>query len=151
MIYLPFENTVTEEDPDLSEKLWNERDGIVTYLLKYALMLEKLDYKFPHIPEDDTKVSVEKRPTDYLPGFINSCCERGADFFCPTSNMRKAYEDYCYDNFIPACSPTAFNTYMESINIKRKQLCYPRPSDKQVRGFKGIRLRQSDDSFDDLV
>lgn len=151
LIYLPFENTVTEEDPDLSEKLWNERDGIVTYLLKYALMLEKLDYKFPHIPEDDTKVSVEKRPTDYLPGFINSCCERGADFFCPTSNMRKAYEDYCYDNFIPACSPTAFNTYMESINIKRKQLCYPRPSDKQVRGFKGIRLRQSDDSFDDLV
>ena len=151
LIYLPFENTVTEEDPDLSEKLWNERDGIVTYLLKYALMLEKLDYKFPHIPEDDTKVSVEKRPTDYLPGFINSCCERGADFFCPTSNMRKAYEDYCYDNFIPACSPTAFNTYMESINIERKKLCYPRPSDKQVRGFKGIRLRQSDDSFDDLV
>lgn len=91
MIYLPFENTVTEEDPDLSEKLWNERDGIVTYLLKYALKLEELDYKFPHIPEDDTKVSVEKRPTDYLPGFINSCCERGADFFCPTSNMRKAY------------------------------------------------------------
>lgn len=151
LIYLPFENTVTEEDPDLSEKLWNERNGIVTYLLKYALKLENLDYKFPHIPEDDTKVSVEKRPTDYLPGFINSCCERGADFFCPTSNMRKAYEDYCYDNFIPACSPTAFNTYMESINIERKKLCYPRPSDKQVRGFKGIRLRQCDDSFDDLV
>lgn len=151
LIYLPFENTVTEEDPDLSEKLWNERDGIVTYLLKYALKLEELDYKFPHIPEDDTKVSVEKRPTDYLPGFINSCCERGADFFCPTSNMRKAYEDYCYDNFIPACSPTAFNTFMESINIERKKLCYPRPSDKQVRGFQGIRLRQSDDSLDDLV
>ena len=151
LIYLPFENTVTEEDPDLSEKLWNERDGIVTYLLKYALKLEELDYKFPHIPEDDTKVSVERCAIDYLPGFINACCELGKKFFCPTSAMRKAYEDYCYDNFIPVCSSTEFNTFMKSINIPPKQQCYPRSSDKQVRGFKGIRLRQSGFSLDNLI
>lgn len=145
LIYLPFENTVTKEDPDLSEKLWDERDGIVTYLLKYALKLEKLDYKFPHIPEDDTKVSLEKRPSDYLQGFINDCCERGKGFLCPIADMREVYENYCYDNSIPPCSSTVFNSFMRSIGIKSKQKNYPRPCDKQVRLFQGIRLRQIDD------
>ena len=43
------------------------------------------------------------------------------------------------------------NSFMRSIGIKSKQKNYPRPCDKQVRLFQGIRLRQIDDFFDDLV
>ena len=142
LIYLPFENTVTNEDPELSEKFWNERDGIVSLLLLYAKKLEDLDYKFPEILEDSTKFPISKNPVDFVQNFIDDCCETGnSDFYCLISKLKHVYKQYCFMNCFPTCSRTEFNDYLESIGIYQLRLHYPTPMDETQRLFHGIKLK----------
>lgn len=142
LIYLPFENTVANEDPDLSEKFWNERDGIVSLLLLYAKKLEGLDYKFPEILEDSAKFPISKNPVDFVQNFIDDCCETGnSDFYCPISKLKHVYKQYCFMNCFPTCSRTEFNDYLESLGIYQLRLRYPTPMDEPQRLFHGIKLK----------
>lgn len=145
LIYLPFENTVTNEDPDLSEKFWKERDGIVSLLLFYANHLEELDYKFLPIPEDATKLPMSKHPVDFVQNFIDDCCETGnPDFYCPISLLKKVYKNYCNMNNLPTCSASIFNQYLEdNLGVYQKPKHYPNPSDPAKRAFIGIQLKNT--------
>mgnify|MGYP002518019044 CR=1 FL=1 len=152
LIYLPFENTVKNEDPDLGEKLWNERDGIVSILLRYAKTLEDSDYKFPKILEDSTKFPISKNPVDFVQNFIDECCETGnIDFYCPISRLKHVYKQYCFMNSFPTCSPADFNDYLESLGIYRCKKHYPDPRDSPKWAFVGIGLKATIYNFLDEV
>lgn len=143
LIYLPFNNRVKKEDPDLGNKFWEERDGIVTLLLEYAKKLEDLDYKFPPIKDDIRKGMVQKRPVDYLQDFIEDCCDiDDGHAFCPTRELRDRYMKYCDENILPLCSKTQFNKYMENHGIFRDRKYVNRVL---TRGFMGISLLPEDD------
>lgn len=140
LVYLPFNNRVLEEDPNLGKKLWRERNGIVTKLLKAAKELEDLDYKFPPIEDDVRRGTVQKRDVDYIRDFIEDCCDiEDHDAKCPVDEMKKRYEDYCERNMLPKCSSQKFNRFMESKGIFQDR---PKINGKQVRAFMGIKLRQ---------
>lgn len=147
LIYLPFNNRVKKEDPDLGNKFWEERDGIVTLLLEYAKKLEELDYKFPPIKDDIRKGMVQKRPVDYLQDFIEDCCDiEDCYAFCPTRELKDRYMKYCDENMLPLCSKTQFNKYMENHGIFRDRKYVNRIL---TRGFMGISLLPEDDyAFD---
>lgn len=145
LIYLPFENTVTNEDPDLSKKFWKERNGIVSLLLFYAIHLEELDYKFPPIQEDATKLPMSKHPVDFVQNFVDDCCETGnPDFYCPISLLKKVYKNYCNMNNLPTCSPSIFNQYLQdTFCVFQKPKHFPNPSDPAKRAFIGIQLKNT--------
>lgn len=134
LIYLPFKYPVENKDPELGNKLWDERDSIVSYLLSYAYKLEKLHYEFPTIPEDSIKELKHQGPVDFLQGFIDECCIVG-DYhdFCPTAKLKEAYENYCEKNMFPTCTRTQFINFMENHGVYSKRT-------SNVRGFMGIRL-----------
>lgn len=141
LIFLPFQNPVAKEEQDLEldNKLWAERDGIVTLLLKYARKLEKLNFQFPPIPEDTIKELKQPLPVDYVQDFLDDCCEVGNySEFSSTAEIRKAYIVYCEENLLPPCSPTQFNSFLEGHGIYRDRKYV---DDVLTRGFLGIKLK----------
>ena len=64
IVYLPFNYAIPDDqqDPYLGEKIWAERDAIVTKALYYARKLVQRNYIFPEIPYvDSAKYSPVKR------------------------------------------------------------------------------------------
>ena len=64
IVYLPFNYAIPDDqqDPDLGDKIWAERDAVVTKALYYARKLVQRNYIFPEIPYvDSAKYSPVKR------------------------------------------------------------------------------------------
>lgn len=71
IVYLPFNYAIPDDqqDPYLGEKIWAERDAIVTKALYYARKLVQRNYIFPEIPYvDSAKYSPVKR-------FVQEICD----------------------------------------------------------------------------
>lgn len=125
-----------DKDPELGDKLWDERNIIVSYLFTFVEKLEKLNYEFPPIPEDISKGYSLKSKEDYLQNFIDERCEIGTtEDFCLVSDMRKEFKNYQFYNPGPHCTPTEFNNFMESHGVYRVRT-------SGARGFSGIRIRE---------
>lgn len=94
IVYLPFNYAIpdNQQDPDFGDKIWAERDAIVTKALYYARKLVQYNYIFPEIPYVDSakyspvKMFVQERcdisdmDEGYFPDKIRSWCAAGADF-----------------------------------------------------------------------
>ena len=72
----------------------------------YARRLEELDWHFPEIPDVDSMKGVQRKPPiDYLWEFINLHCEKvNHETFCPTTDLKNAYENYCEEKGVCPCS-----------------------------------------------
>ena len=138
LIFLPFMNTVKEEekDPELGNKLWAERHAIVTLLLHYAQELERMNYEFPPISEDKLKGYVQKSNEDYILDFIQERCEIGTnEDFCSVAAIWKEFKNYQQKNPGPYCTHTEFNKFMECHGFYRVHK-------SDVRGFLGIKVKE---------
>lgn len=79
IVYLPFDTSIPDDqqDPDLEEKIWKERNAIVTKALRYAQKLVELNYRFPEIPQvDRAKCSTKDAYSGSVKPFVQECCER---------------------------------------------------------------------------
>lgn len=138
LIFLPFMNTVKEEekDPELGNKLWAERHAIVKLLLYCAQKLERMNYEFPPIPEDKLKGYVQKSTEDYILDFIQERCEIGTnEDFCSVAAIWKEFKNYQQKNPGPYCTHTEFNKFMECHGFYRVHK-------SDVRGFLGIKVKE---------
>lgn len=144
VVYLPFTHSIPddEQDPNLEKKIWKERNEIVTKATFYARRLEELDWHFPEIPDVDSMKGVQRKPPiDYLWEFINLHCEKvNHETFCPTTDLKNAYENYCEEKGVCPCSPIVINKCVIKFGGEhdRKRL---NSSENAVWGFYGIKLR----------
>ena len=76
IVYLPFNYAIPDDqqDPYLGEKIWAERDAIVTKALLYARKLVQGNYIFPEIPYVDNAKCITKDWT--VRQFVLESCER---------------------------------------------------------------------------
>ena len=144
VVYLPFTHSIPddEQDSNLEKKIWKERNEIVTKATFYARRLEELDWHFPEIPDVDSMKGVQRKPPiDYLLEFIDLHCEKvDYETFCPTTDLKNAYENYCEEKGVCPCSPIVINKCIIKFGGKhdRKRL---NSSENAVWGFYGIKLR----------
>jgi|GEM_PF-7089373 len=92
---IPFEQTFTKPDINMYEKLILEADGILMYLVNYAIKA----YNKSGAPETPKK-SVEWldswiRESDTILGFVTNCCVMRDDAKIKVEELREAYYDYC--------------------------------------------------------
>lgn len=79
IIYLPFNYAIPDDqqDPDLGDKIWKERDAIATKALRYARKLVKLNYIFPEIPQmDNAKCIVRDSIAKTVGKFVQESCDK---------------------------------------------------------------------------
>ena len=82
-----------------------------------------------------------KPPIDYLWEFINLHCEKvNHETFCPTTDLKNAYENYCEEKGVCPCSPIVINKCVIKFGGEHdwKRL---NSSENAVWGFYGIKLR----------
>ena len=149
IVYLPFDRAVPDDqqDPYLGDKIWAERNAIVTKALHYAQKLVRLNYIFPKIPQvDSAKCIVQNSSTKSVGQFVQESCERcDPDVVTALEDLYKAYLDFCKENDVWACSRSAFKEALTMMELEHTRSRCP-GNDMIVRknpvsAFRGIRLR----------
>lgn len=148
IVYLPFDTSIPDDqqDPNLEEKIWKERNAIVTKALRYAQKLVELNYRFPEIPQvDRAKCSTKDSYSRSVKPFVEECCER-CDPSVSTSleDLYNAYLGYCKEKDEWACSQSDFRETLEKLGLEHHRSRCPNSGmtiyTNPVSAFKGIRL-----------
>lgn len=149
IIYLPFNYAIPDDqqDPDLGEKIWKERDAIVTKALRYARKLVQLNHIFPEIPQvDNVKCIMRDSIAKTVGKFIQESCDRSEPkAVTATEDLYNAYSDYCKEENMWACSKKAFTKELTQRGIKHIRFrCIGEDMiarKNPVSAFQGIRFR----------
>ena len=149
IVYLPFDRAVPDDqqDPYLGDKIWAERNAIVTKALHYARKLVQLNYIFPKIPQVDSAEYVVQNSSIKSAGqFVQESCERcDPDVVTALEDLYNAYLDFCKEKDVWACSRSAFKETLTMMELEHTRSRCP-GNDMIVRknpvsAFRGIRLR----------
>lgn len=149
IVYLPFDRAVPDDqqDPYLGDKIWAERNAIVTKALHYARKLVRLNYIFPKIPQVDSAEYVVQNSSIKSAGqFVQESCERcDPDVVTALEDLYNAYLDFCKEKDVWACSRSAFKEALTMMELEHTRSRCP-GNDMIVRknpvsAFRGIRLR----------
>ena len=142
IVYLPFNYAIpdNQQDPDLGDKIWAERDAIVTKALYYARKLVQRNYIFPEIPYvDSAKYSPVKR-------FVQEICDTSnINAEVALSDLYKAYLDFCKEQNIGACTDSDLRKALIAMGFEHmRSRCSGKgmiAHEHAVSAFRGIRLR----------
>ena len=149
IVYLPFNYAIPDDqqDPDLGDKIWKERDAIATKALRYARKLVKLNYIFPEIPQmDNAKCIVRDSIAKTVGKFVQESCDKSeSKAVTATEDLYNAYSDYCKEKNMWACSQKAFTKELTQMKIEHTRFrCTGEDMiarKNPVSAFKGIKLR----------
>ena len=142
IVYLPFNYAIpdNQQDPDLGDKIWAERDAIVTKALYYARKLVQRNYIVPEIPYvDSAKYSPVKR-------FVQEICDTSnINAEVALSDLYKAYLDFCKEQNIGACTDSDLRKALIAMGFEHmRSRCSGEgmiAHEHAVSAFRGIRLR----------
>lgn len=139
VIPYPVSIDVDDQIPDLEEKLFKERDAIVTKCMKAARKLIKRKYVFPECALADELKDSWIGWIAYAEEFLRTYCIVEKDAFTSSSRLYSKYVQYCQKNSYPYGEMTGFIRY-----AKKKFPCNGnfRPSigGTQQRGLPGVRF-----------
>ena len=142
IVYLPFNYAIpdNQQDPDLGDKIWAERDAIVTKALYYARKLVQRNYIFPEIPYvDSAKYSPVKR-------FVQEICDTSnINAEVALSDLYEAYLDFCKEKNIGAGTDSDLRRTLIAMGFEHgRSRCSGEgmiAHEHPVSAFRGIRLR----------
>ena len=142
IVYLPFNYAIpdNQQDPDLGDKIWAERDAIVTKALYYARKLVQYNYIFPEIPYmDSAKYSPVKM-------FVQERCDiSDMDAMTALDDLYNAYLHFCKEKNIGVCKDSDLRNALKAMGFEHIRSRCP-GNDMVIRrnavsAFRGIRLR----------
>lgn len=142
IVYLPFNYAIpdNQQDPDLGDKIWAERDAIVTKALYYARKLVQYNYIFPEIPYVD---SAKYSPVKI---FVQERCDiSDMDAMTALDDLYNAYLHFCKEKNIGVCKDSDLRNALKAMGFEHIRSRCP-GNDMVIRrnavsAFRGIRLR----------
>lgn len=142
IVYLPFNYAIpdNQQDPDLGDKIWAERDAIVTKALYYARKLVQYNYIFPEIPYVD---SAKYSPVKMI---VQECCDiSDMDAMTALDDLYNAYLHFCKEKNIGVCKDSDLRNALKAMGFEHIRSRCP-GNDMVIRrnavsAFRGIRLR----------
>lgn len=140
-----FDNHPTiKKDPERMAKLKAEYSGILSWIVKGALMYQKEGLKAPKVIEDAR--NEYKEDMDLLSDWIAECCEVGQGKEATSKDLWASWQRYAHDN--------GEIKYISSSKALGKRLSVRFTAAKRIgktelRGFKGISVKNSND-FDEV-
>lgn len=150
ILYLPFLNTVPKEkrDPNLRDKLWAERDAIVTTALQYLPELLATNFTFAGEEETDAMLSVynafaNRDFSGIVEDFVVENIELAPDVFTSTDELLKAFAERT-DVVIDISN---FGKYLkEALFRMSPAITEARATINGIkhRGYRGIRIKEAD-------
>lgn len=144
MVIVPFLNSVRKENQDknLLDKLWSERDGIVSKAMLAGRELILNNYIFPECLESERmKTEWSKNNSHTILTFVEQCCDlvnpQARTF---TRQLYSKYLEYCSENYVECETSNAFSRVLTQwLSLKRDR--WMGEDQKVHRGFWGISLK----------
>ena len=119
VILIPFELSFVDNpkkpnerkrDPHLKEKLLKEKSGILAWLIKGYFKYQRDGLNPPDIIFH--QINQYKKDEDSVQTFIKECCIKDEDSFTNSTDLYKAYKEYCKDQDLIIDSHTKFGSKM---------------------------------------
>lgn len=128
-----------QQDKNLLDKLWEERDSIVTLALRALRKLAQRNYEFT-VPDDSARflASFAVRG-NIVGGFIEDCCVLDPDARVFNAELYAAFDAYCARNGLRAMSQQRFYDMLSGypgVAATRFRMC-----GENRHGHLGIRLK----------
>jgi len=146
MVIIPFEYSIPPEkqDKDLFNKLMIERDAIFSLAAKSLKEFVASGYDFKMSAKG--KAYLENRITALhsVEGFLSDRAVIDNKGYVSAASLFDYYKQWCAEN---ALDPEEKSTFKESVLGFEPTITYAKvgPAQKRLWGFKGIRLRSSDE------
>jgi putative DNA primase/helicase len=146
LVYLPFEYTVPDDEKDnqLNQRIWDERNGIVTRALFYAKKLAEANYVFPSTPVIDSyQAQLQGISESSIESFLQDCCELDENAKTAVSTLFNHYEAYCQMNGLVSVNCSVFKRFLEEalhLEHTRARFRNSQFTSNPVSAFQGIRL-----------
>jgi len=143
---IPFRVTFPEcrRDPDLREKLLEERDGILNFLIECHGEYEAARGKNPSGLVEPEAVKNELRDyracSDTVGTFLAECCEFGGRGCTMTRHLFQAYEMWCRESGIEPLSSPLFGKCLGKKSLQPHKTA-------KGNGWKGVVLREDGNEF----
>lgn len=141
IVIIPYLYSINHEDqiPDLEERLWEERDAIVTKCMKQAKKLLESGYDFPPCPEADAMKDSWIGWQAHAKNYILSNCIAEVGTFTPSTPFYDAYLQYCNENSLPYGTSTAFIRLLKNLfDIPLDEEMREMVDGKQRRGIRDV-------------
>jgi len=145
MIVVPFLYSVPkeEQDKELEEKLWQERDGIVSKAMGAARELIENNYIFPHCDRAmEMKNSWECHDDSGIVQFVRKCCELDDGFKTHTRVLYQAYLGFCNRTGFAIESENQFSRVLKDV-FKLSNDRWSEDGKNSLRGFNGVILSEN--------
>ena len=125
-VFTKNEIPVEERDPELLQKLLDERDVIFSLALDAAAGLYARKMQFTAEPEGDALVLQYRNESDAIPRFLDDCCEESSNAVLPVGEAYDGFVQYRRDNCLDsgsAISRTVFRNQMAQLGFSFKKQC----------------------------
>jgi putative DNA primase/helicase len=135
IVVVPFDVTFTgdREDKHLGDKLHDERDGILAWMVEGCLAWQRDGLKVP--PRVAMATDDYRTNEDHLGRFLADCTVTGENTCVSTKALREAYETWCEENGETAWSAQAIGRELTSRGFDSTRL-----GEARTRSWLGIGL-----------
>lgn len=145
MTVIPFLKSATEENKNLINELWAERDGIIQKAVKGAQRLIKNNYAFTYCYAAELfKRQLEHSEVATIGSFVEKCCviDFNPDTRTHTAELYDVYCEFCDDNYIDAVTENAFSRSLKGAYGLKTFRC-KNGGQRPLHGFEGICLKDA--------
>lgn len=146
MVFIPFEYSVRPEDQDkeLLQKLEQERDFVFSLAAKTLKGFVESGYNFKMSPKAQAYLESRIAALHSVDGFLDDRTTIDEKGSVSAATLFEAYKLWCNENALDADDRAEFKESVLAFapNIEYKKVG---PRSKRVWGFKGIRLKTSDE------
>lgn len=140
LIVILFTREVTNRDLNLDEKLYEERDIIVSLALDTLKDLIDSGYNFKESEVSKRYIELKRRELHSAEAFLQECCVIRAEGQVSKQSLLRAYEVWSEHNGIACIGRNEFYDIVRRFDIKIKDQKVG-PTDSRVNGFSGIALK----------
>jgi putative DNA primase/helicase len=132
---VPFTVTIpeAERDPELSEKLKREWDGILRWMIEGCLDWQRDGLNPPTMVKGATEDYLAAE--DLLAGWIEECCETGPNYSSPVAALYGSFCEFCTRNGENAGSQKRFSQNLEARKFTRVRT-------SGIRLFRGVDIKK---------
>ena len=136
-ISVPTEN----QDKQLPEKLWKERDAIVTLALRTVQELTNRNYAFTE-PEDSRQfLEAFQTRGNILNAFLEECCIHAPNARCFNVELYEAFSAFCERNGLECLKKSKFYDLLSGVpHVSAKRL---RIGEENRQGHIGVTLKEN--------
>jgi putative DNA primase/helicase len=134
MRLIPFEVTIKNPEENYEERLLQEKEGILNWILEGYIKWSEKGLGMPKVVEEATNGYREQE--DILADFFSEKCDfSDVEAITATKELYEAYCKWSEANNIPKINIRAFGRRLESRNLKPTKF-----GKKRERGWQGIKL-----------